>query len=333
MRVTPGLVGKRMAWPLAMNRSSQPSRSTSMKPGAPADVLLAHDGQAGRGGLEEERHHAAGSDVVAIQAVLLVLVVGHPQRRLAAAVVVARVQSHAAVGSAAIVAGRAAGQAYFLEADLAGRRVVHVEKLVHGVVGHVHVGLAVAVEIDHQHAQPLAGVRSSLVQPGLGADVHERTFARIAINLVRQAVKAERRTDVGSLAVVGTRGVFLPRPIDILADVEVRPAVAVEIAEGGAGRPGDALVQPRLRGHVLESPCRSIDCGTARPAPSRSPASQAGRRGRSRRRRHRACRTTASRPPACPDRPRTVTSLNLPPPRLRKSLHGEPTMSFLSLPV
>src|SRR5262249_25254178 len=32
------------------------------------------------------------------------------------------------------------------------------------------------------------------------------------------------------------------------------PAVAVEVGEGGAGRPGDPPVQPHLRGDVLETP-------------------------------------------------------------------------------
>src|SRR5258708_39498533 len=71
---------------------------------------------------------------------------------------------------------------------------------------------------------------------------------------MRQGGEILRRTDVAGLAVVAAaRMVFgiAERPVRIMAQVEIGPAVAVEVAPGGAGGPA-AGPQADLFGHIDE---------------------------------------------------------------------------------
>src|SRR5262249_60515733 len=79
------------------------------------------------------------------------------------------------------------------------------------------------------------------------------------------------RADVRGLAVVVALRVVVEVPVDVLADVEVREPVAVQVGERGAGGPGDALVEAGLRGNVLELPAALsvgdiVEQGDAAPA-------------------------------------------------------------------
>ena len=220
--------------------------------GPPADVLLP-DGRDARGRRAEPEGGGTRLALVAVQAVQLVLVVRYPQARLAGPVRVAGVHPHAAVGRATVVRGGPADHAHIDEADLPRRRLVHVQELVHGVVGDVHVRLAVAVHVHDEDAQPLAPIVPAWIESGLLAHVDESPLPGVAKELVGQAVELARRADVGGLAVVLARRVLLPRPIDVLADVQVGEAVAVEIPEGGTRRPIEPLGQAGLGRHVFET--------------------------------------------------------------------------------
>ena len=134
---------------------------------------------------------------------------------------------------------------------MSGGAVVDVQEVVHGVVAHVDVRLAVAVDVHGEHPQPLASVHAAGVQAGLHAHVAEFAVAEVREQLVRKAVELLGRANVGRVAVVGAGRVLGPGPIDVLVDVKVGIAVAVEVGPGGAGRPGDPR-QAGLFGHVHE---------------------------------------------------------------------------------
>ena len=170
---------------------------------APADVFLAHFGEASLHSIVLKAHHA-GSDIVAIQTMQLVFVVGDPQRGTARLVEIAGVHTHTAVGVALVIQGRATDLRDFLETDLSGRRDVEVEKFGRGVVGHVQVWLAIAIHINHHHAQTLVAIRAGRDKARRRADIHERSPPGVVIQLVRQALEIFGWANVGRFAIVVT---------------------------------------------------------------------------------------------------------------------------------
>src|SRR5262245_25009330 len=129
---------------------------------------------------------------------------------------------------------------------MARRRSIEIEKVVRGVVADVDVGLAVTVDIDNEDAQPLAVV----AQAGLLAHIAERAVAVIAKEAMRQGAESFRRANVAATAIIAIGGmVFFEGPVDILADVQIGVAVAIEVGPGGAGGP-QAFGQTSFLGHI-----------------------------------------------------------------------------------
>jgi hypothetical protein len=135
-----------------------------------------------------------------------------------------------------------------LAADLGERAVLPVVKdeVLHRVVGHDQVLPAVAVQVEGDHAQRLAGGDFFLgplavenLDAGRLRDIAELAFAVVAIEVAQRALKAERRP-IGPL-VAGQREslghVDLARPLHIVADEQVQPTVAVVVEPGAAGAP------------------------------------------------------------------------------------------------
>ena len=211
--------------------------------------------------------------------------------------------------------------------------MIDVKEVVHGVVADVNVGLAVAVDVKRDDAQTLAGFRAARRQPRLIGHVAKGSVAACWRTSCAQPLNRSADRRRGSAyrlrprTVVACR-IIVPRPIDVLIDVQIGKAVAVKVGPGGAGGPLNPgrgrtfLSRPQTCGPLPDRFCPLARCGTRPRGPSRSRAGRASRRGRNRPLRRRACRSQgkSSRPTSL------VTSWNLKPPRLRYSLHGRPTM-------
>src|SRR3954470_7317681 len=93
------------------------------------------------------------------------------------------------------------------------------------------------------------------LEAGRRAGLGERPVAVVVVEGVRQPVESLGGANVGQglVPVVLARWVVLPGPVDVMANVEVREAVAVEIAPGGTRAP-ERVGQTRRAGHVREAP-------------------------------------------------------------------------------
>src|SRR5438132_11231556 len=155
--------------------------------GAEANVLLTDSRDPRNPGAEQKESSA----LIAIEAMHFMLVVADPKRSPAAAVVIATVHAHAAVGHAAIIAGHTADQAGLFQPDLPRYAALQVQEIVHRVVSHIDVRLAVAIEIGNDHAQSLAAfavlerVPGMRPQSGFLADIGEGAVAVVPEELVR----------------------------------------------------------------------------------------------------------------------------------------------------
>ena len=129
--------------------------------------------------------------------------------------------------------------------------LIQIKQVIHFVVGQIDVRQAIAVEIGDDDAQSLAlleGVRSK--NAGLLAYVRERAVAVVPVENVRQRFKSLGRTNVRRLVgFVGARRVFLERPVDVMADVQIREPVAVQVGESGARAP-EVIIQAGFLGDV-----------------------------------------------------------------------------------
>src|SRR5439155_21291415 len=127
---------------------------------------------------------------------------------------------------------------------------------IYTVGGHEAVRPAVSVNFRQDHAQTLAVVliRALATQPGLLADIGKGAVAVVAIEPVWQGREVAGRTDVARLVIEADAGrVVREGPVDVVTDVEVRIAVAVQVAPGGAGAPR-IVVETGLAGDVDKAP-------------------------------------------------------------------------------
>ena len=127
---------------------------------------------------------------------------------------------------------------------MAWRAVVDVQKVIDRVIGDVNVRFAVAVHIHDHHAEALARfflARFGRTRPQAGflAHICKGTVAVVPVKPVRQTCERLRRADVAEDfgAVAGAAWIVGKRPVDVLADVKVGIAVAVEVGPGCAGAP------------------------------------------------------------------------------------------------
>ena len=166
----------------------------------------------------------------------------------AGAVVVGGVDAHAGARDARFVERDARG-----DADVGERAVllVLVEPVRLRVVGDEQVEPAVAVVIEQRDAERLRG---RVVETRLLRHVLERAVAGVAIE--RRALTLVRlgRAVRLRLAVERAEQVLLDRPVDVVGDEQVEPAVAVVVEPRGAGRePG------------LPTPAASVTSAKRRP--------------------------------------------------------------------
>src|SRR5262249_13141441 len=152
-----------------------------------------------------------------------------------AAVNIRHRQAFAARARAVVIARRPALQADLAEANASIRADVLVKEIVHGVIGDIDVRLAVAVQIDGHDSKSLTAI-VALAQARILADVGEGAVAVIAKDQVPQAAKPFWRSKIAPLTVHAHRFI-LGRPIHVLANVQVRQAVAVEVRTGDSGGP------------------------------------------------------------------------------------------------
>src|SRR5438128_5782837 len=85
----------------------------------------------------------------------------------------------------------------------------------------------------------VVSVRARRSQPGVAADIREGAVAIVAIQGVRQGLKPLGRANVPRArdAEALARRVVAEGPVDVMTDIKIGKAVAVEVAPGGACAP------------------------------------------------------------------------------------------------
>ena len=119
------------------------------------------------------------------------------------------------------------------------------------IVGDVDVGQAVVVEVvdDDREARRRAGLGDA----GGDADVAEFAVAEVLEQFVMHRRERVGRTGKVFLDVaIEARGVFLDVGLDIVADIQIEQAVAIDVAPGGAGGPV-RMDETRLGGGIDEA--------------------------------------------------------------------------------
>src|SRR6185437_16663784 len=143
------------------------------------------------------------------------------------------------------------------------------EKIAHfDVIGDVNVRTAVIIEIRHENAQTVA--RRGFPNPAVLCYIRESAIAIVAkkeVLGVRQplwaAVHGNPLIDARTAA---RKRRFLRVEVDIVADKQVQPAIAIVIEKSAAGAPLGLLIQEaRLRGDVGE--CAAVVVIQDVPAP------------------------------------------------------------------
>ena len=215
---------------------------------AEAQQVPAGRGQSDRGGLVGEDAPAQ----VAEQRGGLAVVVGDGQVGAAVAVEVAAGDAHPRLETSARIGRRAGLDARLLEPEspLVAEQVVRRH-----VVGDVEIDAVIVVEVGRDHPQP-APVRVD--EPGRRRDIHETTGI-VAEDVVRQ------RGELLGVAVVdhpvsgvGAEARTLRVERQVMADVEVEVAVAVEVGERGRRGPVAVAAEPDAVGDVLERPVAPV---------------------------------------------------------------------------
>ena len=170
--------------------------------------------------------------VVAVEAVEFKVEVGDIEVLPAVAVHVGGVNAHARLVLAVFARGHAGGERGVLKSAVV---VVEEEEVGPGVVGDGDVGPSVVVEVGEHHAHALG---FGFSHAGFLAHVGERAVVVVVIEpdaltfvVVGMAVGAVARP------VLAAPEVVLRRPLDIVRDQEVEPAVLVVVEPSGAGGP------------------------------------------------------------------------------------------------
>ena len=152
---------------------------------------------------------------------------GHEQVLVAVVVEVAGVHPHARLGHAHLAERRAGEQAGVAERAVA---LVDPEQVVRAVVGDVDVDPPVAVEVGGGHAE--GRPETAADERGL-AHVDEAPLPRVAVQVVRGPPVGFGRTVVARVGQGAALDAALQRVVHVVADVEIEPAVAVVVDEGG----------------------------------------------------------------------------------------------------
>ena len=168
--------------------------------------------------------------VVDVQVGALPRELGHEEVFVAVAVEVAGGHPHA--GLSFPVGGQCdpREQRRFLERAVT---LIDPQQIGFAVVGHVDVDPSVAVEIRRHDAECRPEFSAD---ERLRAHVGECSVAEVAIEPVRPSPVNLRRAVVPRARHVGTFPIVLQRVIDVVADVQIQPAVVIVIEEGGGHR-------------------------------------------------------------------------------------------------
>ena len=185
--------------------------------------------------------------VVVVQAIQLEIQMRDVNVLPAIAVHVRRVDAHSRF-VAAVLARRNAGN----QRNILKRSIVFVEekKIRPGVVGDGDVGPAIVVEIGEHHAHAL---RFRLADAGRVAHVGECSVVIVVVELgflpfvvARIAVRAVARPALAAPQII------LRRPLDIVGDHQVQPAIFVVVKPSCAGRPSAFIGDAGFRGDIGE---------------------------------------------------------------------------------
>ena len=183
--------------------------------------------------------------VVDVERVRLGADVGHEQVAVAVAVDVAHVDPHARLRRPDRVDGHPGEQRVVPEAPPA---LVHPQLVGLAVVGDVDVDQAVRVQVRGDDAE---GGAVGRVDAGLGRHVGEGAVAAVPIEAIGLIGIALR----GAVARLGGRRpapvAVSRRVVDVVADVEVEPAVVIRVDEGGR-HPPEGVVGAAGRADVGE---------------------------------------------------------------------------------
>ena len=136
--------------------------------------------------------------------------------------------SHAALGSATAVEADAPHNGFVSEAAV---RTVHPQLIHFTVIGDIDIDPPIPVHISAGDAE--AAARD--IDAGLASGVVERPISAVAVEDVQGTFELLRRAviDVTVWRPAGDAAVI----VDIVDDVEIEVAVAVEIDESGGGAP------------------------------------------------------------------------------------------------
>ena len=215
----------------------QPAVVVEVEPGgAPPGVgeAAGAEPRAGAAVLEPAR------PVVDVEVVPLAVQVGQEEVLVAVVVEVARVHPHARLGHAQSAQRRAGQQPGLAERPVAA---VDPQQVLDAVVGDVDVDPAVAVEVGggdaERRTEPAAGQRDV-------AHVDEPPLPRVAVQVIRRAAVGLRRAIVAGVGQGAALDAVLQRVVDVVADVEVEPAVAVVVDEGGRDAEAGGRAQTAL---------------------------------------------------------------------------------------
>ena len=188
--------------------------------------------------------HIAAAGRRFVQAQHFVVEVRHRNAHAPGALEVTGVDAHAGACAAVFTEGHAQRHGRFGERAVA---VVAIELVRLRVVGNEQVGPAVGIHVEHRHAERF---RRRVEDAALGRDIFKRAIALVAEQPAGgAAIRLGCAVRLG-LAVKRAMHVLLGRPTHVVADEEVKLAVAIEIKPERGGGEGAARAEAGRVGDV-----------------------------------------------------------------------------------
>ena len=179
---------------------------------------------------------------VAVEAVSLPLIVGDEDVEQSVVIVVPHIHTHPGQRLAGVVVGHASQVADFAESAT----FVAIEEIRRAIAGDVEVQVFVLVIVDPEGTELLTHHRN---QPDLLPYLGKRAVAVVEKELVR--LRRERLRPAVDLDLFGTHTGLegLGPEVSVVGRVEVLIAVAVDVTEGGTGRPAVVVFAFDARHH------------------------------------------------------------------------------------
>jgi hypothetical protein len=121
------------------------------------------------------------------------------------------------------------------------------------IIGDVDIQAPVAIQVRHEHCQSRRGASSG--DAGAGADVGKSSRAVVAVQAVRDASERSRCTDnPQTRRFVPTLRVVIKVHFDVIADIQIQQAIAVNVPPSATGGEVRTIVQSGLGGDIDEMP-------------------------------------------------------------------------------